>query len=188
MHVLHRQFYRGCTTLSSLGRLTWLDVSDTQASNEGLQCLAGCRAMEHLSLSYTHVTDDGLTVLTRLTALTHITLDSQLVTEQGVEWLARCVPWLVSLELFGTKVTDSSCMHLRYGISLMAINRTPCSHRALRQLRSLEICSGLLSDAGVAALHVLAPTLVRLSVAHNAKVSDRAIATSTGCSTCSTST
>lgn len=99
------------------------------ASNDGLECLAGCRAIEHLGLSYTHVTDDGLTVLTRLTALKHITLDSQLVrtgvnnhewmqclwqvTEHGVERLARCLPWVVSLELFGTKVTDSSCLHLR---------------------------------------------------------------------------
>lgn len=36
------------------------------------------------------------------------------VTERGVEQLARNMTWLTSLELFGTKVTDNSCLHLRY--------------------------------------------------------------------------
>lgn len=47
----------------------------------------------------------------------------------------------------------------------------------MRQLRCLEICSGLLTDQGVAALQVLADTLTRLSVAHNPRVGDGAIAT-----------
>lgn len=46
----------------------------------------------------------------------------------------------------------------------------------MKQLQSLEICSGLLTDAGVAALQALSNTLTRLSVAHNARVSDAAIA------------
>lgn len=46
----------------------------------------------------------------------------------------------------------------------------------LHQLRSLEVCGGGLSDAGVAALAAGLPSLAHLSLAHNSRVTNAAVA------------
>lgn len=92
---LHPPTHSACRALASLHHLTWLDLSDTLISNEGLERLAACARLQHLALSYTHVDDGGVGALTRLMCLQHVTLDSQLVWGCGCVggwgWVWMCV-------------------------------------------------------------------------------------------------
>ena len=59
------------------------------------------------------VDDWGIKRLTRLTSLARLNLDSRLFSDGGMEWVGQLTS-LVALDLFGAKLTDTSCVHLRW--------------------------------------------------------------------------
>lgn len=72
--------------------------------------------------------DLGLAAIAHLTALQELCMDSRLFTDQGLKAIAPLTE-LRCLDVFGARISDAGCVHLRQGaVSLL---RAP-EHASLR--------------------------------------------------------
>src|SRR5262249_37577077 len=86
----------GLRDISTLTRLTHLDLSHRQVTDVGLKNLSTLTRLTHLDLSFTQVTDAGLQELAGLTSLVKLSLWNVRVTGAGLRKLEglRNLQWL----------------------------------------------------------------------------------------------
>jgi Leucine rich repeat len=126
--------------LSSLTRLTWLDLTGASVTDAGLARLAGLTSLAFLDLSGTSVSDAGIAHLRSLANLEGLSLGETKVTDAGLAHLTGLTN-LESLDLSKTKVTDTG---------------NTCLAR-MKQLRSLNVTKNLISLEGVETLQKALP-------------------------------
>ncbi|HVS34214.1 MAG TPA: hypothetical protein VMS17_01455 [Gemmataceae bacterium] len=78
--------------LSALKRLRALDLTLSQATDKGMNVVAGLDGLETLYLGYTDVTDAGLKRLAELKKLRQLNLIGTQVTDEGVAEFQKALP------------------------------------------------------------------------------------------------
>jgi len=92
--------------------LTFLDLADTNVTDDGLAHLADVPGLKHLRAYRDGLTDAGLEHLTACRDLTELRIGLNTgVTDAGVERLAKFTN-LTELDLGGTSITDAGMVHL----------------------------------------------------------------------------
>jgi hypothetical protein len=125
-----------------LPNLASLVLSDTPVSDDGLAHLRGLRRLEMISLCGTKVTDAGLVHLAALPTLKIIDLSHTQVGDDGLAHLAT-LPSLNWLLLKGDQVTDAGLEHLY----------------SLKSLRQLNLMDTKVTREGIAAIQEALPGL-----------------------------
>jgi hypothetical protein len=116
-----------------------------RAADRELGDLAVLGPLEDLDLSGSEVTDDGLQCLTRLPELRKLNLADTAVTDAGLRPLAG-LPRLEELDLSGTAVGDAGLDHLTalVGLRRLHLGSTRVSAAAVERLRAalpgLRVC------------------------------------------------
>ncbi len=77
-----------------------------------LSCLDGLPHLSYLSLTATRISDDGIKQLRKLRNLETIQLEETEITDAGLAHL-KGMKSLKCLELYGTRVTDAGLVHLK---------------------------------------------------------------------------
>jgi hypothetical protein len=92
-------------------QVTWLSLSGTRVSDEGLAALAQFPHVTRLHLDRTDVTDAGLTHLSRLDRLEYLNLYGTAITDAGLQQLTG-LQQLRTVYLWQTKVTPAGADRL----------------------------------------------------------------------------
>jgi len=131
-------------------------LRDTPATDRDLELLKSLPRVRYLDLANTNISDEGLVVVGRLRRLQSLTVLGPSIGDRGVEHLRGLR--LEQLSLWKTKVTDAGVRHLRGMTSLrsLILDETCITDAALEdvgQLVNLDEWLGLthndLSDAGL---------------------------------------
>ncbi len=136
--------------------VTTVDLSGTQVTDTGLECLRGLNNLKELYLGGNVVTDAGLEHLKGLTSLERLGLNVTQVTDAGLEHL-KGLTSLESLDLDQTEVSDAGLEHLK----------------GLTSLESLDLSSTQVSDAGLE--HLKGLTRLGSLRLHFTQVSDEGV-------------
>lgn len=104
-----------------------VDLSKSEATDDGLQCLEDFGKLQSLNLMATIIGDDGLEHLQGLTALESLDLRETKVT--GVRCL-RNLTQLQTLELGGTEVSDAGLQQIGRLTQLQTLGLTRCTMSA----------------------------------------------------------
>jgi mono/diheme cytochrome c family protein len=103
------------------GSVTWLDLSGTAVTDEGLQALKAFTNLTRLRLDRTGISDAGLTHLAGLERLEYLNLHSTAVSDTGIARL-ESLPALRSLYLWRTSVTARGAERLRSANPRLAVD------------------------------------------------------------------
>ncbi len=90
--------------LSRMSNLHWLDIGDTQITDEGLAFVRGMPYLEELTLLNTQIGNDGLQYLEGLSKLKRLDLMGTKVNDAGFE-LLRKLTGLESLRIMDTDIS-----------------------------------------------------------------------------------
>jgi len=140
----------GAVIRSPQGKVTGVDLRGTWVTDTDLRRLNQLPDLTYLNLSLTHITDQGMQELRNLPGVTELDLYfAEYVTDEGV---AAIKGWkkLRTLNLHGTKVSDTSLEHVS----------------GLTTLESLNVGSAMLTDVGLERLTTL-PNLKELTMGGN---------------------
>jgi serine/threonine protein kinase/Leucine-rich repeat (LRR) protein len=166
---------------SALPKLVSLDLSFTRVTEAGLEHLAPLSGLVQLSLyGQKDITDAGIDRLKRLPALRMLNLIGTQVTPTAV---AKSLPNLTSLQMYGSGVTDAEVGRLATMRQLvqLELHAIPAGDLGLEQLKKLPQLNRLtyispnLTEAGLATLTGFSK-LEHLSVAHSQQLGDAAAA------------
>lgn len=102
-------------------QITWLDLGDTDISDNGLQVISELKNLKKLYLEKTRITDDGLSYLAQLEQLEYLNLYGTSITNSGLSHL-RNLKNLRSLYLWQTNVTQEGASDLQSAIPDLYIN------------------------------------------------------------------
>ena len=94
------------------GQITWLDLGNTQVTDEGVQLIAEMSNLSRLYLQNTSVGDECLAAMSDLKKLEYLNLYGTEVTDDGLEHLLGCDA-LETLYLWQTDVTEEGIDQLR---------------------------------------------------------------------------
>jgi len=92
--------------------ITWLDLSDTDLSNDGLSAIGQLSNLTKLNINRTKITDTGLDAIAGLERLMVLNLYGTAVTDDGLEKLSG-LKTLESLYLWQTQTTEEGIEKLR---------------------------------------------------------------------------
>jgi len=151
----------GLVLLKNARHLRVAHLSDTRVGPSTMEALASIDTLERLDVSFTlALTEYGLKHIGRISSLKHLLLESQAPTHMSMTglWHLTRLPSLESLNLFGSRVTDSICFILS----------------KIRTLRVLDVGGGEYTSEGISALAQL-PRLKQLSLAHGQNLNDGSI-------------
>jgi len=137
----------GVECLSGLSGLQYLDITDTQITDEGLGYLSGLSGLKHLNLTLTQITDTGLVYLRGLRSLRNLDLSKTRITDIGMPHLAQ-IKSLESLELPTQVITDRGLAHVgKLGklkfLSVGESSKSSISDTGLRHLSKLDLLEEL---------------------------------------------
>ena len=93
-------------------QLTWLDLGNTQTTDEALQTLAQFKNLTRLHLENTQVTDAGLQHLKELPYLEYLNLYGTQISDEGLQTLSG-LKNLRKIYLWQTKVTPTAAAQLQ---------------------------------------------------------------------------
>jgi internalin A len=133
------------------GRVTGVSLRGTWVGDADLRHLTELPELSNLDLSLTHITDQGMSELRSLPGITELNLYfAEYVTDEGI---AAIKDWkkLRTLNLHGTKVSDTALESLNVGSTLMTdvgLERLT----TLPNLKELTMGGNELGDAGLQAL------------------------------------
>lgn len=121
--------YRKDSVDAILGRLatdfpdqiTWLDVKDTQLSDEGLEAVGKLKNLTRLRAEKTTVTDAGLVHLAGLDYLESLNLYGTKITDTGLDHLSK-LPNLRRLYAWDTQVSKEGANKFMEEASLIEVN------------------------------------------------------------------
>lgn len=150
----------GC--LVGLTDLVWLDLFETQVSEEGLVHIGTLKNLRWLGLQRTGVKKDWLTPLRNLTELRELRLGDTGLENEALEHVAGLTN-LEVLRLNGTAISDDGLVHLKGLAKLRVLDliKTQVEGPGLRHLEQLNELSTLdltgtkLKDAGISHLAAL---------------------------------
>ncbi|WPP48457.1 c-type cytochrome domain-containing protein [Catalinimonas niigatensis] len=109
-------------TLSPVaGQLTWLDMGDTQTTDEALAAIPQFTKLTRLHLENTQVTDNGLQHLKDLPYLEYLNLYGTEVTDEGIQQL-KDLKNLRKLYLWQTKATKEGVAQLQEALPQLEVN------------------------------------------------------------------
>lgn len=98
--------------LASLAGVTWMILSDTPVSDDGLVYVAGLKSLRRLSLINAGVTDAGIRHLRDLAELRILHLDGNPITDAGLEHL-HGLRQMETLTVRNTRVTELGIQRLK---------------------------------------------------------------------------
>lgn len=142
-----------------------LVLTDTLVNNASVNALRRMSKLRHLNMAYTNINDDGLTELAANVPgsppppLCTLRIDNRSITDDGVRALVGFSASLMHLDLFLCRVTDAGAADLA----------------KLTKLRSLDVCSGQLTDAGVQLMAGALHNLHYLNIGHNTLLTECAV-------------
>lgn len=142
---------KGLEFLAGAKKLFWLDLNSTAVTDRGMKSVGMIAGLEHLSLRHVQVGDEGLSHLADLQWMRDLSLPNR-VTEDGLKHIAN-MRMMTNLDLGFVRVGDKGAA---------VIGGFP-------RLESLNIRSGLLTDAGLKPL-LNCTSLHTLQLDGNAKV------------------
>jgi hypothetical protein len=151
-----------CIRLLSKQRvtITWLDLSATHLTDDGLADIEFLPDLWELNLAKTSITNAGLESLAGLKHLQRLNIAATQIDDDGLRYIgyrfSSLLPFRGKLNLSGTNITDAGLVHLR-GVSL----------------DSLDLSDTSITDAGVKQLTAL-DGLINLNLS-NTKISDEAL-------------
>jgi hypothetical protein len=93
-------------------RITWLDLGNTQVTDEGVQLVAEMSKLSRLYLQNTSVGDEGLAAVADLKELEYLNMYGTNVTDEGLKHLIGCEA-LETLYLWQTEVTKEGIAPIR---------------------------------------------------------------------------
>lgn len=93
-------------------QITWLDLGNTQVTDDGIQVIADMPNLARLYLQNTSVGDECLAAMSDLKKLEYLNLYGTQVTDEGLEHLLGCDA-LETLYLWQTDVTEAGVDQLR---------------------------------------------------------------------------
>jgi uncharacterized membrane protein len=102
--------------------IVWLDLANTQVTDQGLAQIAALPNLVRLHLQKTAITDAGLAQLTKLAYLEYLNLYGTAVTDAGIGQLAP-LKNLHALYLWQTKVSEAGIKNLHEKMPQLRINR-----------------------------------------------------------------
>jgi hypothetical protein len=108
--------------LADLTELVWLDLQDTNATDDALIPLAHLKNLERLRLDETAVTDAGLAHLAGLPNLHTLNLSQTAITDTGLAHLEH-LESLGELYLQKTRVTPAGAAQLQQALPMLDIIR-----------------------------------------------------------------
>jgi len=110
------------TNLNKLSKqVTWLDLGNTEASDQTLEALAGFKNLTRLHLENTEVSDEGLAHLKGLENLEYLNLYGNEITDEGLQHLTS-LKKLKKLYLWQTKVSESGIETLKTAIPTLNVD------------------------------------------------------------------
>ncbi len=147
-----------------LQELHYLDLSGTQVSDAGVECLKDLKLLNHLNLSGTQVSDAGLEILKELPNLGVLDLSKTQVSDVGIEHLEG-VTNLRILYLSNTQVSDKGLESLKglTNLEWLYLNQTQVSDQGLESLRlltnlvTIQLIGTQMSAGGLNRLRALLP-------------------------------
>ena len=150
----------GSVIRDTQGRLTGVNLRGTWVEDTDLRHLAELPDLTFLDLSLTHITDQGMNEIKNLKSITELNLYyTEYVTDEGV---AAIKDWkkLRRLNLHGTKLSDAGLEHIAAVSTLESLNvgstlMTDVGLErltALTHLKELTMGGNELGDAGLQAL------------------------------------
>lgn len=145
----------GLSYVHYLRHLKCLQCQDTDAGNRTMDVLGQLPCLERLDVSYTLVDDLGLKYIGRIPSLKHLSLESSSPFSDSSFGNLTRLPHLQSLNLFGSRVTDSICTILS----------------GIKTLRTLDVSGSIITSYGVRQLARL-PNLKHLSLAYSHRIAD----------------
>lgn len=132
----------GIASLAGRKKLRWLDLANTNVSDEGVTQLRECVGLADLNLEGTKITDHGLASLKNLTSVEYLDLSNTQITDEGLKHLSRMTK-LRHLWLKGTRITDA-------GLASLA---------GFKQLETLELSDTAVTNQSLDALKSRLPKL-----------------------------
>lgn len=132
---------------SSYETLTYLDLNESFASNDGMAKVAAFKNLETLLVWQTDVTDDGLAVVAELPKLKTLMLKALTeVTDAGMDHVAKAVS-LEDLDLSQSGVTDEGLAKLH----------------TLKNLTTLNVGNTAVTEEGITAIQEAIPSLKNIT-------------------------
>ena len=102
-------------------QVTWLDLGNTEASDQTLQALAKFPNLTRLHLEKTAITDEGLLHLQGLENLEYLNLYGTKITDEGLQHLAS-LKKLKKLYLWQTNVSESGVQTLKTALPALEVD------------------------------------------------------------------
>jgi hypothetical protein len=123
VHNLHDSV--AADLFTNIGKLskqvTWLDLGNTQASDQTLATLASLSNLTRLHLEKTAITDEGLVQLQGLENLEYLNLYGTAITDAGLQHLAS-LKKLKKLYLWQTNVSDAGVQTLKTALPTLEVD------------------------------------------------------------------
>jgi hypothetical protein len=129
----------GMVHLLPLKNLKWLNLWDSDISDESLKSFKNFPKLESVPMGRTRVTDAGLAHIAELTQLEYVGLRGNDITDAGLVHLKK-LSNLTSLTLQETKVTDAGLEHLKGLTKLehVRLQKTAVTNAGIQKLRPLK--------------------------------------------------
>ncbi|PQO27124.1 leucine-rich repeat domain-containing protein [Blastopirellula marina] len=102
---------RALARIGTFAQLTWLDLTFTSITSEGVGQLKGCQALRDLSVASTHIDDAALATIGKLNALEELDLSGTAISDQGLVQL-KSLAKLKVLRMAVTQISDAGLLQL----------------------------------------------------------------------------
>jgi len=160
---LRRPLDTRLSELSSLTKLTTLDLDGHQFGDEGARALATFTALTSLSLSHNQIGDEGARALASLAGLTYLDLSRNQISDEGARALATLTR-LTVLDLWDNQIGGEGARALATltGLTVLDLGRNCIGAQgarviaALTGLTRLHLWNNQIGDEGARAIAALA--------------------------------
>nr|XP_025617502.1 F-box/LRR-repeat protein 14 isoform X13 [Arachis hypogaea] len=164
----------GISFLKGLQKLSLLNLEGCLVTAACLDSLADLPLLSNLNLNRCNITDDGCEKFSRLENLKVLNLGFNDITDACLAHLKAVLTKLESLNLDSCRIGDEGL------INLAEVGDTGLHHLSeFKNLRSLEICGGGLTDAGVKNIRALS-CLMCLNLSQNCNLTDKSLESISG--------
>lgn len=178
--------------LSALTNLEDIDLSFTFVTDNGLEKLSGLTSLKSLNIDASQITDRGLSILTSKDLICNKAL--YLSSSSSLSWWLFFLTYnctgltgITHLDLFGACITDSGTNFLLRNLFFLMLHLGLAHFQLIwliyipyaclpdfKNLVSLDICGGRITDAGVKNIGNLSSLMI-LNLSQNLKLTDTAL-------------
>nr|XP_025617513.1 F-box/LRR-repeat protein 14 isoform X9 [Arachis hypogaea] len=177
----------GISFLKGLQKLSLLNLEGCLVTAACLDSLADLPLLSNLNLNRCNITDDGCEKFSRLENLKVLNLGFNDITDACLAHLKAVLTKLESLNLDSCRIGDEGLINLagHRQLKCLVLSDTEVGDTGLhhlsefKNLRSLEICGGGLTDAGVKNIRALS-CLMCLNLSQNCNLTDKSLESISG--------